>query len=77
MIEATQLGKGYVRFMQFAEDLISCEPKINQRVVAPIMLEVESCVFEHTYIHRSTNSSMYVEVIEHAQVHTERMVLYS
>ena len=40
-----ELGKGYVRFMLSAEDLVSCEPKLSSSKVAPIMLEVYHQIF--------------------------------
>lgn len=51
LIEATQLGKGYMRFMQFAEDLVSCEPKLDQKKIAPIMLETWNGVYELETLH--------------------------
>ena len=51
-IAAAQLGKGYMRFMLEAEDLISCEPKLDTSKLAPIMLEVPDYALTHnTHAH--------------------------
>lgn len=50
-VEAAQLGKGYYRFLQFAEDLVACEPKIDMRTVVPIMLETWHAVYDMEALH--------------------------
>jgi len=46
-----ELGKGYVRFMLSAEDLVSCEPKLSSSKVAPIMLEIWNGIYDMESLH--------------------------